>query len=73
MIGDGNVCIIKSSLYPVSCLRNLYMISNVSNTKVSSDDPYIPVNEALKVLMTEDYHLSYQDPGLIDECDRLIK
>ena len=46
-------------MYDFKCLK--------SNVAVSSDDAYTPVNETLKVLMTKDYHLSNQDPGLIDE------
>ena len=46
-------------MYDFKCLRD--------DVKVSSDDAYTPVNEALKALMTKDYHLSDQDPGIMDE------
>ena len=51
--------IFQKFIYDFKCLK--------SNVVVSSDDAYTPVNEALKALMNEDYHLSDQDPGLMDE------
>ena len=51
--------IFQKFIYDFKCLKSI--------NEVSSDDAYTPVNEALKALMTKDYHLSDQDPGLMDE------